>query len=228
MAETKKTLWHSELKDMGPVMVTVKTEPQKSKFKDKPDYVILEIDGAERTYSCENPSCAEFFRGQKGNRFALVAEGGREDAKLTYVGETLQADDPGEAEYAPVPPKQPKAAPPATPPAGRPPPRGNEPPAQASAPPTRPPAGKAAAETPDEAVKRVRKCANKIANTWLVAQRAARFVELQLHSQFQEELTPDQFQGLVGTLAVQMFRDGLHHQMPLGVIDFGRAKEATE
>lgn len=95
-----KTLYHSALRQLGPVRVTVKSDVLQSKFSKpnapKPDYVILEISGEEWNYSLENPTCGDVFEGQKGNTFTVVADGGgrgKEDsATVTYVGEAVGED----------------------------------------------------------------------------------------------------------------------------------------
>lgn len=95
-----KTLYHSALRQLGPVRVTVKSDVLQSKFSKpgapKPDYVILEISGEEWNYSLENPTCGGVFEGQKGNTFTVVADGGgrgKEDsATVTYVGEAVGED----------------------------------------------------------------------------------------------------------------------------------------
>lgn len=115
----KKTLFHSELVKLGPVAVTVESDVMKSKFSKpgavKPDYVVLIIDGEERTYNTENAECAAFFDGQKGRTFTLVAEGSRENATLTYVGEAMPAPAPEAAKPPVKAPSRPGK--PATPPA---------------------------------------------------------------------------------------------------------------
>ena len=88
-----KTLFHSELVKMGPVKMTVKSDVLHSKYSKpndpKPPYVILDIGGTERTYNCENPSCESFFSGAKNQVITIIAEGSREDATITLVGEEL-------------------------------------------------------------------------------------------------------------------------------------------
>ena len=104
---------------MGPVMVTVKTEPTPSKFPGKPAYCYLQINGEEFGYSFDSPACQQFFTGQKGRSFMIQAEGRDADAKIIYLGE------PG---------SQKLAAPVTPPPAAQPPPV-NQPPAQHAPPP---------------------------------------------------------------------------------------------
>ena len=93
MATSKKTLYHSELVKNGPTRVTVKTDLLKSKYNDK-EYVALIIGNDERNYNPENQACAEFWRGQKGKTFTVVAEGREAEATLTYVGESGAAKPP--------------------------------------------------------------------------------------------------------------------------------------
>lgn len=114
---------------MGPVQVTVKTERQKSSYSKpndpKPDYVVLVIDGHERNYTVENEQCGNFFNGQRGRTFSILAEGSREDATISYVGEPA-----GTAGQQP-PPAQPAAVRPPPPPAAQQaPPARTEPPAR--------------------------------------------------------------------------------------------------
>lgn len=109
-----KTLYHSALRQLGPVRVTVKSDVLKSKFKGKPDYCVLEIAGEEWNYSLENPTCGEVFEGQKGNTFTVVAEGGgqgKEDtATVVYVGEAAPEGDDGDTGPATPPPARPALA----------------------------------------------------------------------------------------------------------------------
>ena len=77
-----KNLFHSGLAKMGPVMVTVKTEPTASKFPGKPAYCYLQINGEEFGYSFDSAACEQFFTGQKGRSFMIQAEGRDADAKI--------------------------------------------------------------------------------------------------------------------------------------------------
>lgn len=135
----KKTLFHSELATLGPVRVMVKEERKASKYSKpdapKPDYVTLVIGGKERFYTCENEACAEFFADQRGRTFTLVAEGSREEATLTYVGEASQEQAPATAARPPV----------SRPPAAK--PQGQRPPVAAPAQ-QRPPAAKPGVHVP--------------------------------------------------------------------------------
>jgi hypothetical protein len=108
MAE-KKTLYHSELKKLSPVRVTVETDVLESQKKKGSYYVTLNVNGEQRYYTPENQACMDFFADKKGQTFTIVAEGGgkgsEDSALITQVG-----DDPAEvAARAPAP--KPAAAP---------------------------------------------------------------------------------------------------------------------
>ena len=113
-----KTLYHSALRQLGPVRVTVESDVLQSKFSKpgapKPDYVILNIAGESWNYSLENPTCGDVFEGQKGNTFTIVAEGGgkgKEDsATVTYVGEAAAEGDDGDTAPARPAPARPAPA----------------------------------------------------------------------------------------------------------------------
>jgi len=112
-----KTLYHSELVQMGDVQVTVLKEAQPSKFKGKAAFVVLAINGEEKLYNCENPSCEAFFQGTANTAFTLRASGSRDEALLEYVEASVDGDTP-------PPPPRPAPRPPARPaPAARPPAR---------------------------------------------------------------------------------------------------------
>jgi len=236
MSENKKGMYHSELVRMGPVAVTVKSDVLRSKFKDKPDYVILEIDGAERIYNTENDECADFFRDQKGRTFTLVAEGREADAILTYVGE-------GVAEEA-EPRKPAKSA------ATKPPPKSNRPPREAprgaqrpqerseapeqgkSTPPAanrqeqRPPAP--SPETPEQKLAKAKAHANRVANCYLIAFTAADYARTQVKEQLHQDLTAEQFQGCIAMIAIQLSKDGFQHAVPTGVLHLKNGQGAAK
>lgn len=235
-----KTLFHSELVKLSPVKVTVKGDVSKSKFKDKPDYVILIIGGEERTYNTENPGCADFFRGQKGRTFTVVAEGREADAILTYVGEAMPDNTPAQAANSQQPPARP-----ATPPQGQQAPTRQSvpPPASGPTPGTPPPQNQpaagatAAAEPPEdtgqgqhgaqapgastgrrgptdaERVAAAKRHAFKIAQVGLISRRAAHWVATTREKEG-EVMSGDQVAGLAATIMIQLVRDGFHQQMP--------------
>ncbi len=97
MSEIKKSLYHSEMSQMGPIKVTVMSDVLHSKHAGKPDYVTLKIDNFDRYYNVENESCAAFFAGRKGQTISIVAEGSREEASITLVGQPIGAPQPDRA-----------------------------------------------------------------------------------------------------------------------------------
>ena len=183
--------------------------------------VALAIAGEDYNYSTENDECAAFFDGQKGRAFTIVAEGSREQAIITYVGEA--APDPEPAQPAKAKSNRPPAKPPTSgrKPAERPPAAQAEPaaaaPARQTAPTTQ--ATRPAAETPEARLHRVKQQANRIANCWVVSYAAALYAKRQVKDQLGIEVTQDQFQACVATICVQMERDGMHHAMPTGGVD---------
>ena len=87
-----KQIWHSELKSLGPVRVTIKSDILKSKWSKpndpKPDFVVLDVNGEQRNYTLENPSCGDVFRNRKEQTISIIAEGSGESATITYVGQS--------------------------------------------------------------------------------------------------------------------------------------------
>lgn len=92
MAE-KKTMFHSELVQLGAVKVLVKTDVMHSKFKGKLDYVVLECEGVERNLNLENAACAEAMNGLKGKIVVLEAKGRANDAEIMIAGATTTAEE---------------------------------------------------------------------------------------------------------------------------------------
>ncbi len=119
-----KTLFQSELVTRGPAKVKILSEVRASKYSKpgapKPPYVTLELDGAERTYNCENASIEAWFAEQTvGSTITICAEGSREEATITLVGHEIQQPaprqpaatrQPGKAAAPSAPAEQPAAA----------------------------------------------------------------------------------------------------------------------
>lgn len=179
-----KTLYHSQLCKLGPVMVTVKSDVSKSKFQGKPDYVYLEINGEKFGYSFDSPACQQFFTGQKGRSFMIEASGRDADAKITYLGE------PGSQ----------KLAAPATPPPQNAPPPVNQPPRQ-SAPPAAPPPPAAGSPPPppgahmtnEEALKQTKVFIARRASLLKVAIVAVHSLDLEFQKLAGRKMSDDEF-----------------------------------
>ena len=117
MAE-RKTLYHSELVRLGPVRVTVASDVLESTKRKGSWYVTLNINGEDRYYNPENQACLDFWLGQKGRTFTIIALGGgkgKEDtAGIHYVGEAGETVGQQPAPKAPAgPAPRPQAASPA-------------------------------------------------------------------------------------------------------------------
>lgn len=95
----KKTLYHSELVQMGAVKVKILSEVKPSKYTDKPPYVEVEIDGAVRQYNCENDACAAEMDEKVGQVVILEASGSREEAEISIAAAAAgpPQEDPAEA-----------------------------------------------------------------------------------------------------------------------------------
>src|SRR4051812_13080908 len=89
----KKTLYHSELVKMGQVHVLIKSDVLKSKYKAKPPYVTMMLDGNERQYWTENSQCEDALRGLSGRKVMLEALGSRDDAEIKVLGSGAREDD---------------------------------------------------------------------------------------------------------------------------------------
>jgi hypothetical protein len=108
----RQLMFHKALAERGPVRVTVDADARYLKSKDA--YVIDLTVGTDKVgYWAENEACKSFFDGQKGRTFTIIAEGSRDSATITYVGE--QAPPSGALPPAPAanrpPPQAPAQAP---------------------------------------------------------------------------------------------------------------------
>ena len=94
-----KTLYHSELRTLSPLTVKVIKERQESKFKKGNEYVVISIEGEERTYNAENAECAAAFDGYEGCVLTLDADGGGKgkEETATVTIDTDSVERGGEA-----------------------------------------------------------------------------------------------------------------------------------
>lgn len=123
-ANEPKTLFHSELVracENGPVVITVLTDAKPNPVAGKPPVALIEYDGAERAYWCDNENVERFFDGQEGRTFEMMADGGKGEEVLSYIGEA-QRPERKKQERAPAADKGKKNPPPSNPP----PPRNNQ------------------------------------------------------------------------------------------------------
>lgn len=230
-----KTLYHSELVQLGRVQVTQKNLPQRSKYSGKPDYVVLLIDGEERIYNCENETCQSFFnvQGNQGRTMVIEAQGSRDDALIDWISDVApEASQAASPQGRPAPAR---AAAPPTPPA-----RTMAPPAKTAAPaaPTPPPRAQSAPATPkqptappkrqgpskeeqDAKLKHVRLLAAKLSNVCQISRTAAEHAAAMFDAQRGTKVAEDQIQSWSASIFIQIVRDGHHLDMPAGVIPIG-------
>ena len=236
MANEKKTLYHSELVQMGHVQVTQKNLPQKSKYAGKPDYVALVIDGVERLYNCENETCAAFFnvQGNQGRTMVIEAQGTREDAIIDWIADVAPATQAA-APQARQAPARAAAPPPPTPPA-----RTMAPPARTAQPaaPTAPPPAQSAQPAPKQPtappkrqgpskeqqaakLSEVRILAAKLSNICQISRVAAEHARDMFKAQRGTEIPEDQVQSWAASIFIQIVRDGHQGEMPASPIGIG-------
>ena len=58
VASHRRTLYHSKLREFGPVVAEFSSKPRPSKFPGKPEYCHVVINGQELEYQCETPEIA--------------------------------------------------------------------------------------------------------------------------------------------------------------------------
>ena len=59
VSSQRRTLYHSKLRELGPIVAEFASKPRPSKFPGKPEYCHVVIDGQELEYQCESPAIAE-------------------------------------------------------------------------------------------------------------------------------------------------------------------------
>ena len=105
-----KLLYHGELRAMGPVKVTVASEPVQSPKQAHKFTIALRIGDDLRHYSPENQACCDFWVGKNGQTFTVIAEGQRAEATITDVGRSVAKDKPVEKSFAQDPNRKTKPA----------------------------------------------------------------------------------------------------------------------
>lgn len=243
MSDKKQGIYHSELARLGEVEVEVASDVLPSKVRKGSFFVYLNIDGQSRTYTPENDGCKAFFEGQKGHRMLIRAEGGRDNASISFVKDlepaprnqqpTQQQPQHTNGNHAPSNPPPRQEAPAASggqqpsgqsvqPAAGLPPQRKETVPTEQEAKETA--EAKAAYEARQQLAEAdpigdAKRHANKIANVWLIAFKAAVYARKQVSEQFGQEISDGMFQALTSSIYIKLKDDGKHHKLPTGVID---------
>jgi len=103
-------LFHKELVGMGPVEVTINSEPRKA----KDSYVVdITVNGTARGYWCENTRCTGILAGLQGQTVGIQAHGKRDEAMIEIMHERAPSAPQGRSGHAAPPPYAPPAAAPA-------------------------------------------------------------------------------------------------------------------
>ena len=187
-----KSLYHSELVNMGPARAVVASNVTPSKFDGKPPWVALDFQNGlpNRLYNVENDVCGQAFDGHVGELVSFQAFGSRDTA-------TIQITDaqPAAGGQSHTQPAQPNAPAPSQ----------DQPPAfdQAAAqpPPPQPAQPSSSAVNVDETLA-------KVANLMCRALQGARYVDRWYAEAYGEPLTPDQFQAITSTIFIAADRRG--------------------
>lgn len=186
----KTTLYHSELARRGQVVVTIETDLLKSKYANKPDYVMLKMDGHSRRYDTENANCAEALRGLKGRTVTIEATGNRDEAQIVVLG-----DAQPQAHHSP-PPAAPRQAPASQP-------------ARQAAPP--------ASQASGDPVKHAKQTLNRGCNGYALCLRAADYVRSDYDAAHPDDpMSPEHFQAMCSTLFIWADRRNVFDGLPIG------------
>lgn len=219
-----KNLYHGDLKKMGPTQIRVDSEPTKSKYPGKPDYVLMTIQGLQYRYITESPECRQFFVNQKSAVLTIEAVGdGRENnARINYLGmpgsmvghqqpPQTYTPPPGQAPPVTSPPPPQSQQPPYTPPPpaqSHTPPTGQAPPPQNALPPRQ--------EPPKDLGKARRFVAQNLAVA-TVALQAAFTKKREFEEMFKWEMPDGTFTALFTSLLYGANQNGINDTIPLDV-----------
>lgn len=200
----KKTLYHSELTKAGTFMLNVLEGPNASKYPDKPDYYIVEFNGAERLYNVESDQCSEFLSQWVGRgEFAAVAEGSRDDATIAEgnpddvdQGQQQRSNRGGGSRGGSSRGSQQRQT--------------TQRPSQSH----RPPADEK--YDPEKGVAHVRVVIGKAANIYLLALAGANYIKGRAKKDLGIDMTPEQFQACTSTLVIRANDSGAMNFIPSG------------
>lgn len=180
-----KTLYHSELVNMGPTRAIVASNVTPSKFEGKPPWVALDFQNGmpNRLYNIENDACGQAFDGHVGELVSFQAFGSRDTA-------TIQITDAQPAAGGQQPAQQ-----------------QDQPPAFDQAPPT-PQKPQHQPQQQSGSASNVDDTLAKVANLMCRALQGARYVDRWYAEAYGEPLTPDQFQAITSTIFIAADRRG--------------------
>jgi|DEB0MinimDraft_10_1074344.scaffolds.fasta_scaffold63274_2 hypothetical protein len=187
-----KTLYHSELVNIGPARAVVASNVTPSKFDGKPPWVALDFQNGmpNRLYNVENDACGKAFDGHVGELVFFQAFGSRDTA-------TIQITDaqPAAGGHPPTQPAQPHAPAPSQ----------DQPPAFDQAAPQPP---QSQAPQPSSSAGNVDETLAKVSNLMCRALQGARYVDRWYAEAYGQPLTPDQFQAITSTIFIAADRRG--------------------
>lgn len=221
----KKILYHSELcrlTDIGPTVMTIRTEPRDSKYQGKPPYVEVLLNGHVRNYNIENMDIEAALRDYTGQTVEFEAGGRDQEAYLNIVAAVTPSDE----ESGEYPDEEAEAE------AGLAPQRRPEP----SRAPRQAPARKAAPAQPQprqpapqravtpvsqdleskytQHVTDVKKFLGKRRNGMILCIRAARSIQAELIAKEDAPLTTEQVQAVASSLFISGDRERKWDDMP--------------
>lgn len=113
----KKTVYHSALRNAGPLTVAFTSEVKESQYRGKPPYVEFKVQGDDSTYqyNVENEGIAALIKDLPRNEWIEVqAEGTKEEADL-LVTRDIHSPKAGSGDPPPAPARRQAATPPPPP-----------------------------------------------------------------------------------------------------------------
>ena len=213
-----KTLYHSALVKIGATQIDVLSDILESKFKKGTYYVLVRLDGEERSYGLDSQALMDELGDRKGQRLTVEARGSGKDGSaelLVSAAEMIPAAELVRATPAPAAPKPAAASPrpPTVAPAPRLPTAAPQP--VRTQPATSPPAPAPARKT-GGASDRAPLVAElfRLANLELMVERFVGQVADTLALQRGLVVTDDRRAGMAGRMFIQLVRDGLHRVLP--------------
>jgi hypothetical protein len=232
MAGKTPNLWHSKLVQHcqnaeGPIALTIKTEPTKSKFRGNPMFVIMTIEGVDHAYSCENTRIERDLGGYRGQEVLLEAGGREDDAWIEITDPATGKKITGPPETASAKPERPQQAPEEDRPTPSVPPEYEEeapaPRGRAAAAPQAQPARTLPKPAPEPSQKPgpLKVAGDRTAQNANGARICMRAVDAIVEARASAGMvcTVDQQQGLVAMLFIEGCKDGLWRSLPVEPID---------
>ena len=93
VASQRRTLYHSKLREFGPVVAEFSSKPRPSKFPGKPEYCHVIINGQELEYQCETPEIAAHLQDVPLRTPVRIEALGSKDAAVLDVRPAVDPSD---------------------------------------------------------------------------------------------------------------------------------------